>query len=166
MMKKKILLTAFCGTAAESLLRGIESDSQYQVLHLPNDKVKDSELLIEALQQEHFDYVISLGQRPNIKDKVHIETRAKKVGELISTAFNCERLKRCLEQSGLLVKISDNAGTSYCNELYRNGLRYILEKKPDTQMVFLHVPFEKNILDVDGFRKKLFIGLEELLKND
>ena len=137
MSKKRILFTVFCGTSAEVLVAEQKLKHQYNVLHLPNDKVRDSELLIEALQQERYDYVISLGQRPNIKDKVHIETRAKKDGELISTAFNCERLKRCLEQSGLLVKISDNAGTSYCNELYRNGLRYILEKKPDTQMVFL-----------------------------
>ncbi|MBP3577025.1 MAG: hypothetical protein J6K15_02835, partial [Lachnospiraceae bacterium] len=71
-------------------------------------------------------------------------------------AFECERLKGCLEQNGLSVKISDNAGTSYCNELYWNGLRYILEKKLDTKMVFLHVPFEKNISDMDGFREKLF----------
>ena len=153
---KRILLTAFCGTSAELLVKGIELDSQYQVLYLPNDKVKDSELLIEALQQEHFDHVISLGQRPNIKDKVHIETRARKGEDVLITAFECERLKRRLESNGLPVKISDNAGISYCNELYWNGLRYILEKNLDTKMVFLHVPFEKNISNMDEFRNKLF----------
>jgi len=156
---KRILLTAFCGTSAELLVNGVELDSQYQVLYLPNDKIKDSELLIEALQQEQFDYVISLGQRPNIKDKVHIETSARKGGDVLVTAFECERLKRCLEQNGLPVKISDNAGTSYCNELYWNGLRYILEKKLDTQMVFLHVPFEKNILDLKQFVDEVKGGL-------
>lgn len=167
MTGKQILLTAFCGTSAEILVKGIELDSQYQVLYLPNDKIKDSELLIEALQQEQFDYVISLGQRPNIKDKIHIETRARKGGDVLITAFECERLKRCLEQSGLHVKISDNAGTSYCNELYWNGLRYILEMKLGTQMVFLHVPFEKNILDlkqfVDGMNVVLSIINQRLM---
>ena len=156
---KRILLTAFCGTSAETLVKGVELDSQYQVLYLPNDKIKDSELLIDALQQEQFDYVISLGQRPNIKDKVHIETRARKGEDVLITAFECERLKRRLEQNGLPVKISDNAGTSYCNELYWNGLRYILEKKLDTQMVFLHVPFEKNILDLKQFVDEVKGGL-------
>ena len=163
MTGKRILLTAFCGTSAETLVKGVELDSQYQVLYLPNDKIKDSELLIDALQQEQFDYVISLGQRPNIKDKVHIETSARKGGDVLVTAFECERLKRCLEQNGLPVKISDNAGTSYCNELYWNGLRYILEKKLDTQMVFLHVPFEKNILDLTLFEEILFAGLKQTL---
>ena len=160
---KRILLTAFCGTSAETLVKGVELDSQYQVLYLPNDKIKDSELLIDELQQEQFDYIISLGQRPNIKDKVHIETTARKDGNALITVFEYERLKCCLEQNGLPVKISDNAGTSYCNELYWNGLRYILEKKLDTQMVFLHVPFEKNILDLTLFEEILFAGLKQTL---
>ena len=160
MTGKRILLTAFCGTSAELLVKGIELDSQYQVLYLPNDKIKDSELLIDALQQEQFDYVISLGQRPNIKDKVHIETSARKGGDVLITAFVYERLKCCLEQNRLPVKISDNAGISYCNELYWNGLQYIWEKKLDTKMVFLHVPFEKNISNMDEFRKKLFVGVD------
>ena len=79
MTGKRILLTAFCGTSAELLVKGAELNLKYKVLYLPNDKIKDSELLIDALQQEQFDYVISFGQRPNIKDKVHIESRAKKV---------------------------------------------------------------------------------------
>ena len=165
MAGKRILLTAFCGTSAELLVKGIELDSQYQVLYLPNDKVKDSELLIEALQQEHFDHVISLGQRPNIKDKVYIETRARKGGGVLSTAFECERLKRCLEQNGLHVKISDNAGTSYCNELYWNGLRYILERELDTQMVFIHVPFEKNISNLKHFVEEMKVILNFVNKS-
>ena len=162
---KRILLTAFCGTSAETLVKGVELDSQYQVLYLPNDKIKDSELLIDALQQEQFDYVISLGQRPNIKDKVHIETRARKGEDVLITAFEYERLKRRLEQNGLPVKISDNAGTSFCNELYWNGLRYILEKKLDTQMVFLHVPFEKYISNLKHFVEGMNVVLNFINQN-
>ena len=156
MKGKKILLTAFRGTSAELLVKGIESNSQYSVLYLPNDKARDSELLIEALKQEQFDYVISLGQRPNIKDKVHIETRAKKDGLSIETAFGCEKLKYMFVQAGLQAKLSDNAGTSFCNELYWTGLRYLEENKSDTKMVFIHVPFEKNISDADEFRRMMF----------
>lgn len=156
MAGKRILLTVFCGTSAEFLVKGIELDSQYQVLYLPNDKMKDSELLIDALQQEQFDYVISLGQRPNIKDKVHIETRACKGDLSIETNFDYEKLKCIFEQAGLSAKLSCNAGTSFCNELYWNGLRYINESQLNTKMVFIHVPYEKNILDVEVFRRKLF----------
>ena len=160
MTEKRILITAFCGTSAELLVQGVKSSSQYQVLYLPNDKINDSELLINALKQEQFDYVISLGQRPNIKDKVHIETKARKGEICLETGFDCVKLKDMFEQSSLSAKLSDNAGTSFCNELYWNGLRYIEECQLDTKMVFLHVPFEKNISDVDEFRRKLFGGME------
>lgn len=165
MAGKRILLTAFCGTSAELLVKGIELDSKCQVLYLPNDMVRDSELLLEALQQEQFDYVISFGQRPNIKDKVHIETTARKDGNALITAFEYERLKCYLEQNGLLVKISDNAGTSYCNELYWNGMRYILEKKLDTRMVFLHVPFEKYISNLEHFVEGMNVVLNFINQN-
>ncbi len=158
MVGKRILVTAFCGTSAELLVKGVEPDLKYKVLYLPNDKVKDSELLIKALQQEPFDYVISFGQRPNIKDKVHVETRARKGEVYVETSFDCEKLKCTMEQVGLLAKLSCNAGTSFCNELYWNGLRYIEENRLDTKMVFVHVPFEKNISDVEEFRNKLFGG--------
>lgn len=163
MAGKSILLTAFRGTSAELLIKDVESDSQYRVLYLPNDKVEDSALLIKALQQEHFDYVVSFGQRPNIKDKVHIETRACKGNEYLSTAFDCTGLKYAFEKNGLETKLSDNAGTSFCNELYWNGLRYLKESKLGTKMVFIHVPFEKNISDIDEFGHKLRIGFRELL---
>lgn len=159
MERNKILLTAFCGTSAELSVKGIESGLLYQVLYLPNDKVKDAELLIEKLKQEHYDFVISLGQRPNIKDKVHIETTARKGERSIETTFVCETLKLAFEQNGLEAKLSHNAGTSFCNELYWNGLRYIEEEKLDTKMVFVHVPFKKNITDMEKFRGKMFSGL-------
>lgn len=157
---KKILLTAFRGTSAETLVKCKMVKEQYEVLILPNDKIKDAELLIKVLQQEPFDCIICLGQRPNIKDKVHIETTAKKGEVAIETSFDCGALKRALEQNGLVAKLSYNAGTSFCNELYWNGLRYIAEEKLDTKMVFVHVPFEKNVTDMEKFRKKMFFGLE------
>jgi len=149
---KNILLAAFQGTSAEVL---IKNTGEYKTLLLPNDKIKDSEKLIEAISNEKFDYVISFGQRPNIKDKVHIETTARDGEIQINTNFDCEGLKQLLEQNGMVTKISHNAGTSYCNELYLNGLRYIFEKDLDTQMVFVHIPFAKNINDLNSFRQQI-----------
>lgn len=157
--KKKILLTAFQGTSSKMLLNEIES---YQVLILPNDKVKDSELLLGMLSETHFDYVLSFGQRPNIKDKVHIETTARDGEIRQDTAFDCERLRLLLEQNGISAKISHNAGTSFCNRLYWNGLKYIEEHELETKMVFVHVPFVKNIKDFELFRQRIYNTLKVL----
>lgn len=163
MRSNQVLITAFLGTSAEVLVRNVKFDLQYKILYLPNDKKKDSELLIAALEQEEYDTVISIGQCPNIKDKVHIEMRATKGDLSIDTAFECEKLKEAFEQAGLVAKLSYNAGTSFCNELYWNGLQYLKENKLDTKMVFLHVPFGKNISDAEVLKQKLYAGLKGIL---
>lgn len=151
--KKNILLTAFNGTSSEILLNGF---NDFSVVILPNDKVRDSEILIKTFSGTHFDYVLSFGQRPNIKDKVHIETTARN-GELRrDTAFDCEKLRLLLEQNGIPAKLSDNAGTSFCNCLYWGGLKYILKNKLKTNMVFVHVPFIKNIGDFELFQQRIY----------
>lgn len=188
-MKTNILLTAFRGTSSELLIKDIkkfrqaedcrkennikhttncseernfEYTNNYRTLTLPNDKIKDSEKLIDVISRERFDYVISFGQRPNIKDKVHIEKTAKD-GELnINTNFDCEKLKQSFELNGISSKISNNAGTSFCNQLYLNCLSYIFQNNLETKMVFVHVPFKKNITDLGSFRKKLFNVLEDM----
>lgn len=154
----KVLLTAFSGTSAEALIQG----RKHRLLLLPNDKVKDSELLIKTLSKEAFDYIVSFGQRPNIKNKVHIETTAK-VGELcMDTKFDCSWLQSVFEQKCIDAKISGNAGTSFCNQLYFNGLKYINQSGLNTQMVFVHVPFLKNVDDFEGFREKVLEVIDEL----
>lgn len=155
---KKIMITAFSGTSSEWLIRDID---ECRILILPNDKVKDSEMLIEAISKETFDYVIGLGQRPNIKDKVHIETTARRGEASIDTDFDCESLKQLFKNEGIIAKISDNAGTSFCNELYYNGLKYIKENGLDTKMVFVHVPFMKNIGEREVFKRNVHKVLRE-----
>lgn len=154
----KVLLTAFSGTSAESLVQG----SKYRLLLLPNDKVKDSELLIETISKESFDYIISFGQRPNMKNKVHIETTAKSGDLCMDTEFDCSWLQNVFEQKGIDAKISGNAGTSFCNQLYFNGLKYINQRGMNTKIVFVHVPFLKNVDDFEGFREKIFEVIEEV----
>lgn len=155
---KKILLTAFCNSSAELLIRDTE---EFRTLLLPNDKVKDSEILIDVIANEQFDYVISFGQRPNIKNKVHIETTAKDGDFHIDTGIDCEKIKQLFEKKGMEAKISHNAGTSFCNKLYLNGLKYIRQNDLDTKMVFVHIPFKKNISDFDTFRRQLFEVIKE-----
>ncbi len=161
---KSILLTVFDGTSSKLLFNGFKDAP---ILVLPSDKAKDSELLLETLSKVHFDYVLSFGQRPNIKDKVHIETTARDGVVCADTVFDCERLRLLFEQNDIPAKMSQNAGTSYCNRLYWNGLKYIKEKALKTKMVFVHVPFVKNIGDFELFRQRIFntlklLGGEEL----
>lgn len=150
---RKILLTAFRGSSAEKLIKGIAG---YNTLILPNDKVLDTQKLINVISKEKYDYILSFGQKPVIKDKVHIETLAKDKEFSITTNFDCEELRQHFNKNGLITKISNNCGTSYCNQLYLNGLKYILQNGMDTKMVFIHIPFYKNISEFDDFRKKVF----------
>lgn len=153
MGKGKILMTAFRGTSAQSL---VERVNGCETLFLPNDKVGDSELLIQAISSDKsFDEVICVGQRPLIRDQVHIETTARDQTFSINTNYDCEKLKRLLEANGIAVKISHNAGTSFCNRLYLNGLKYIRQNNLKTKMVFIHIPFAKNITDFDRFCEKI-----------
>lgn len=157
--KKNILLTVFEGTSSELLLNGFRD---FPVLVLPNDKVKDSELLLGMLSEAHFDYVLSFGQRPNIKYKVHIETTAREGEVCLDTVFDCERLRLLFEQNGIQARLSHNAGTSFCNKLYWNGLKYIEEHELETRMVFVHVPFEKNIEVFEAFQRGIYNTLKVL----
>ena len=74
MKRENILLTAFIGTSSEILLRQI---TKYETLFLPNDKIRDSEILLENISKRQFDYVFCFGQKPIIKDKVSIECTGK-----------------------------------------------------------------------------------------
>lgn len=148
MIESKVLLTGFRGSSAEQL---INKSNGFDTLILPNDKVKDSEKLINVIANEKYDYVFSFGQRPIIKNKVHIETTARNGITSVETDVDCEQLQKLFESNGVVAKTSRNAGTSYCNSLYYNGLAYIKQKALKTKMVFIHIPFSKNIYDTDSF---------------
>ena len=148
MSNSKVLLTAFRGSSAEQLIKYAK---EFDPLILPNDKVKDSENLIKKIIDGTYDYVFSFGQKPNIKNKVNIETTARNGITSVETDFDCERLQKLFESNGVVAKISRKAGTSYCNCLYYNGLDYIQQNNLKTKMVFIHIPFLKNIDDKGSF---------------
>ena len=152
MIESRVLLTAFRGSSTEQLIKYANG---FDTLVLPNDKVKDSEKLINKIIDGTYDYVFSFGQKPNIKNKVYIETTAKNGVISVETDFDCERLQKLFKSNGVAAKISHNAGTSYCNSLYFNGLSYIQNSKLKTKMVFVHIPFLKNIDDTDSFFAKI-----------
>lgn len=142
-MMKIVLVCGFRGTSAEKLL-GYFPDDAYDKLILENDKEKCAEQIISA--GAAYDIVLMFGQRPNIKNKVHVEQCAKNGEMTIFTGSDCECLVRCLNACGIRAKISSNAGTSYCNHVYYAAL------SNGMNAVFVHIPFEKNLSE-DLYKK-------------
>lgn len=153
-----ILLTGFCGTSSEILVK----KANYKSLILPNDKIIDSQILLREISLQKYDYVLSFGQKPNIKDKIYFETTARNADNCINTNFEYTKLKSALESNNIPVRISGNAGTSFCNALYWNGLRYIYSECLDTKMIFLHIPFCKNITDSEWFFSRIMTAIENM----
>ena len=152
MNNSRVLLTAFRGSSSEQLIKYAKG---FDILILPNDKIKDSEKLINKITECTYDYVFGFGQRPNIKNKVHIETTARNEITSVETDFNCVQLQKIFASNGITAKISHNAGTSYCNCLYYKSLSYLQKNDLYTKMVFIHIPYLKNIDDTDSFFTKI-----------
>lgn len=146
-----ILLTGFGGTSSEELVKRADC----RTLMLPNDKVLDSRLVLAELDRHSYAYIFSFGQKPNIRDKVYLETVARNGSECIHTDFAYCKLQKALKAEHIAVQISDHAGTSFCNALYWNVLEYIRDKGLKTRMIFLHIPFFQNMTAAGEFMEKI-----------
>ena len=156
----RILLTGFRNSSSQKLLRYAQC---CDTLLLPNHKVLDGELLIHQLNEKSYDLVICLGQKPNLKDKICLETTAHNSVISMQTMVACEKLKCHFFDNGMNVRLSHNAGTSFCNALYFHGLDYIFANNLRTHLVFIHIPFEKNISDPSAFYERFLDSVEQLL---
>ena len=157
------LLTAFRGTSSERLISCF--DGEFHKLILENHKGKSVNQLIQLLKGNNFDYVISFGQKPVIRDKLYIELTGKINNVSYKTDFDADRFIDSLTRFGFSVHTSNNAGTSFCNNIYAHGLKFIKENTLKTRMIFVHVPFEKNISDFGDFSDKLIKAAEELINS-
>lgn len=156
----KSLLTAFINTSSQTLLKNIYG---FDRLLLENDKAVSVHQLEKALQTVNYRYIFSFGQRPLIKNKVHIESKAMIGGEMLDTPFDTAKLKKAFEDCGATVKLSFNAGTSYCNNIYFHGMKMLAEKCLNTEMVFIHIPYMKNIGNSLEFFKSIENGINKFL---
>lgn len=156
----KSLLTAFINTSSEVLLKNIYG---FDLLLFENDKAVSVHQLEKALQTANYRYIFSFGQRPLIKNKIHIENKAIIGGEMLDTSFDTARLKGAFEDCGTTVKLSYNAGTSYCNNIYFHGIKMISKKCLNTEMVFIHIPYIKNISCSADFFKSIENGINKFL---
>lgn len=151
--RSTVLLTAFRGTSSEKLL--MRFDNGYRKIILENDKNICADQLVSALENNNINYIISFGQKPVIKDKIYIELAGRNGNTVYNTDFDTGKLAADLNSCGLLARTSSNAGTSFCNHIYACGLKWISENNYKAKMVFIHVPFEKNISDFDDYSDKL-----------
>ena len=156
----QILLTGFKDTSSEALVKSI---NRHDRLILENDKEKSVKQMEQALQKGKYRYIFSFGQRPLIKNKIHIEDNAVVNGETLETVFDIAKLKKVFEDCGITVKLSHNAGTSYCNNIYYYGIKMIVKNDLNTKMVFIHIPYMKNISDPVDFFYSIEKGIIKLL---
>lgn len=158
-MKNRVLLAGFRNTSAHKL---ITLANDMDTLIFPNDLIVDGEMLVQRLEKGCCDIAICVGQKPGLKNKVCIETSAKAGNESFTTIVDCEKLALLFSSNGLKCRISNRAGTSFCNEVYLNGLRYVSNWKLEPAVVFIHIPFEENIQDPLAFYKNFLSVIEEL----
>lgn len=157
MNKPKVLLTAFKNTSSERLIHFF--DDSFAKLILENHKEYSTSQLYSELEKHRYSHVISLGQKPVIREKIYIEKKAKNGDVSYETTADIQAMKNEFEKNGLAVHLSENAGTSFCNNIYFYGLQYINDSGSDTKMVFVHIPFEKNIADFRCFSEKIISGI-------
>ena len=156
---RRILLTGFSHTSSEELLKQI---SMFEIRILPNDKVMDGKLLTEQIAEGKYDLVIGIGQKPAIKDRVYIETTARSEKMTLRSQLNCELVAQIFVNNQIAARLSDNAGNSFCNALYWNGLQYITQHHMQTGMLFIHIPFSKNISEPELFKRRFLAAIKEI----
>ncbi len=160
-----ILMTGFRGTSSEQFVK--KQTVSHSRIILPNDKILDAKILLDQLQRspESVKYIFSFGQKPNIKDKIYIETAARSGSRYLYTEFAYDELHDAFRTEHIEVRLSDRAGTSFCNALYWNVLKYIYDQGLQTKMIFLHMPFRKNITASGDFYERIQKGIGNYLLN-
>lgn len=128
-------------------------------LYLENNKQVSVAQLLKAA--EKYDAICMFGQKPVLKNKVCVERRAVLNGEKLCPDFDFEGIQAFFEDRYPL-KFSDNAGTSYCNNLYYHAIKQFYET--NKKLVFIHVPMLKNIADFSALTDTIWAYITHLKK--
>lgn len=144
----QFILAAFDGAENTSriVIECVETYPNRKVL-LPNDKLKSVEVLTAAIKRYEPACVILMGQRPVVCNKIAVEKSAKLCGEVRSTNMDVASITELIKGSGYDAYISGSCGTSYCNHIYWHALGM------GVNTVFLHVPYKKNVSDINALVK-------------
>ena len=160
---KRILFTGFNGNnnSSKVLLDNLRINNNVDVLYLDNDFIISEKQLIEKIKNNVYDIIFSLGQKPRVKS-IYIEIIARNEFERLETNYNYNELKNYLEKC-FKIKVSENARKYLCNNIYYKGLKYIYDNKLKSKMIFIHIPYLKNI-DTKYFSNIIIKYVEKLIE--
>ena len=147
MKQNNILLTAFQGEENISKILVDQISNAYDKFIFSNDYTRISNEICNVLSKKTYDFIICFGQKPIIK-RLSIETLAKQKNECMETNFPIKELCGRLDEKNISYKLIKNPGTSYCNFLYYNLLKYVEDNQYPTKIVFIHVPYLANFLEL------------------
>jgi len=152
-----ILLTAFEGksNSAKVLLDNLSSGLHSEKLYLRNERDISVSQVISKLEENNYSFIFAFGQKPVIKNKIYLETVGRSAEKNETTSYSYSDLAFHLSRAGYPVHISQNAGTSYCNHLYFHILEYISRNRLNTKMLFIHIPYLKNITDISNMAEAI-----------
>lgn len=156
MRQSRILFTGFKkpyknGESSSAFLLDKISD-EYDKFLFTNDYTTIIYEIDELFEKEKYDYVIMFGQKPLIK-RLSIEVKCKKKKEVLETNFPLKKLLTILDEKNIAYKISENPGVSYCNFAYYNTLKCLQVRGYKTKVIFIHVPFIDNFVELEKFIK-------------
>ena len=145
-----ILYTAFKGknNSSKLLLDYIVANNK---LYLTNSFKTSVVELKNKLKKNDYDLIVSFGQAPLDTDVIKIETTAKDKLKYV-TSYDYSVLYNKLRKEYEVI-ISNDAGSYLCNNIYYNGLKYIIENKLKTKMIFIHIPNKEKITDIEKLSK-------------
>ena len=164
----RVILAGFEGedNSSKRLLDCVNAGDQK--IYLKNDKMICVKQIIDVM--EPGDRILAFGQKPGLKNAISVELQAGAGEDILTTRFPVAQIERLCART-CRVKLSEHAGTSYCNHLYYHVMREIKERQIDVEIVFLHIPMLKNIDEfgrlaetVTGLTKGLSEGLTEDLR--
>jgi len=149
-----ILYTAFKGknNSSKLLLNHIVANNK---LYLTNSFKTSVVELKNKLKKNDYDLIVSFGQAPLDTDVIKIETTAKDKLKYV-TSYDYSALHNKLRKEYEVI-ISNDAGNYLCNNIYYNGLEYIIENKLKTKMIFIHIPNKEKITDIERLSKMFSI---------
>lgn len=160
----KVLVSGFRGetNSAKLIVDKIEGKNVSHKIYLVNSFQTSENQLKDELEKQVYDFIILFGQKPKVKS-IYLEKKACVDGDKLITSYKYSELEKLLKNKGFTVEISNNAGKYLCNNIFYTGLKYICEKKINTQIIFVHIPSIKNIENINELAKIFSLYIDTLI---
>ncbi len=155
-MRSKILFTGFKKANARDLnstvfLLETLPKKNYFLFTNDFDCIKRE---VEELFKEKWDKIVMFGQKPVVKS-LRVERCARLGDEVMQTNCDLLKIESLLNSNDIAFKWSDNPGNFYCNYAYFQVLKMIELKELKTEVIFIHIPYLDNFVQMDKLRRLL-----------